>query len=214
MPAAATRPDRRRARNREAILSAAEALFGVRGIDGVSIDEIAEAADIAKGTVYNHFEDKEALASEIAMQARADGEARVEAANAGVIDPVRRTVRGVLVFARFAIERPERARAMVRLTPTASDPHAAVNGGLLHDIEAGVVAGAFPGSTVETGAMVVMGAAHVLMARLIGLRPAWADAEILARDVTGLMLRGLGVPGARAIQTAAAEAAEIFRETP
>lgn len=214
MSAAPSRIDRRRARNRDAILVAAEQLFGARGIEAVSIDEIAEAADIAKGTVYNHFEDKDALAAEIAAQARADGEARVAAANAGIADPVRRTVRGILVFARFAFERPDRARAMVRLTPSAWDPHAAVNDGLRHDIAAGLAAGVFPGVTLETGTMVVMGAAYVLTARLIGLRPSRADAERLAREMTGAMLRGLGVPETVAFDTAAAEAADIFQETP
>ena len=91
--AAVTRHDRRRSRNRDAILSAAENLFGARGIEAVSIDEIALAADLAKGTVYNHFADKDALAAEIAALARADGEARVAEVNAGIANPVRRTIR-------------------------------------------------------------------------------------------------------------------------
>lgn len=57
----AARPDRRRVRNRAAILTAAEALFAARGVEAVSIDEIAAAADLAKGTLYNHFADKDAL---------------------------------------------------------------------------------------------------------------------------------------------------------
>jgi AcrR family transcriptional regulator len=210
MSAAPTRTDRRRARNRDAILVAAEALFGARGIDAVSIDEIAEAADIAKGTVYNHFEDKDALATEIAAQARADGEARVAAANAGVSDPLRRTVRGVLVFARFAWERPDRARAMVRLSPDASDPHKAVNQGLMADIVSGIDAGRFSGIRVETGTLLVMGTAQMLMIRLMATRLSRAEAEELARDIAGPMLRGLGVPHETAFATAAAEAADIF----
>jgi len=55
-------PDRRRARTREALLSAGRALFAARDVDGVSIDEIVAAAEVAKGSFYNHFTDKDVFA--------------------------------------------------------------------------------------------------------------------------------------------------------
>jgi TetR/AcrR family transcriptional repressor of mexJK operon len=48
---------------RAAILEAAMRLFPARGYDGVSMDAIAQAANVSKLTVYNHFEDKESLFS-------------------------------------------------------------------------------------------------------------------------------------------------------
>lgn len=207
----ASRSDRRRARNRDAILAAAETLFGARGIDGVSIDEIADAADLAKGTVYNHFADKDALAAEIARAARADGEARVRQANAGIADPARRTVRGIVVFAHFAWARPERARAMMRLTPSATDPFASVNAGLLADLTGALKTGAFKGAT-EPAALMLLGVAHVLIARLVSTRLPRAEAEALVRETCALALGGLGVPAEDAKSIAAAETADIFRE--
>lgn len=210
MQVAATRSDRRRIRNRDAILTAAETLFGARGIDAVSIDEIALAADIAKGTIYNHFTDKDALAGEIARAARDDGEARVAAANAGVADPVRRTVRGLLVFAHFAWERPERTRAMMRLTPSATDPTAAVNRGLLNDITEAAQTGAFRVER-EAGTLHVLGVAHALISRLINQPQTREAAEAMARASAALTLRALGLAHDQADDIAAAEAAEIFK---
>lgn len=46
---------------RAAILDAAMTLFPSRGYDGVSMDAIAQAANVSKLTVYSHFADKEAL---------------------------------------------------------------------------------------------------------------------------------------------------------
>jgi len=43
------------------ILDAAETLFAAKGVDGVSIREIAEAAGISKATVFHHFESKDVL---------------------------------------------------------------------------------------------------------------------------------------------------------
>ena len=51
--------ERKRLDTRHRIVGAASGLFSQRGIEGVTVDEIAGAADIGKGTVYNYFEAKE-----------------------------------------------------------------------------------------------------------------------------------------------------------
>ncbi|MCA9823169.1 MAG: helix-turn-helix transcriptional regulator, partial [Dehalococcoidia bacterium] len=53
-----TRLERRKARTRASILSAAEQLFGSRGYDDTSIAQIAETADTGVGTVYGYFASK------------------------------------------------------------------------------------------------------------------------------------------------------------
>jgi AcrR family transcriptional regulator len=50
---------RKRKAARDAIVAQAVRLFSERGVDGVTIDEIAAAADVGKGTVYTHFAAKE-----------------------------------------------------------------------------------------------------------------------------------------------------------
>jgi AcrR family transcriptional regulator len=53
--------EQRRARTRSALLAAAAELFASRGIEGASIDTIAEAADRTSGAVYDHFGGKDGL---------------------------------------------------------------------------------------------------------------------------------------------------------
>ena len=51
-------PDRRaelKARHRQAILDAADALIRERGKPRFSVDELAQRADVARRTVFNHF---------------------------------------------------------------------------------------------------------------------------------------------------------------
>lgn len=50
------------ARNRLKILEAAEALFLEQGTDNVSMDAVAEAAGVGKGTLYRRFGDRSGLA--------------------------------------------------------------------------------------------------------------------------------------------------------
>ncbi|MBJ7354669.1 MAG: TetR/AcrR family transcriptional regulator [Thermoleophilaceae bacterium] len=52
-------------RNREKILAAAETLFAERGTEAVSMDAVAEAAGVGKGTLYRRFGDRSGLARAI-----------------------------------------------------------------------------------------------------------------------------------------------------
>jgi AcrR family transcriptional regulator len=50
------------ARNRAAVLDAAARLFREHGVDGVSMDAVAAAANVGKGTLFRRFGDKAGLA--------------------------------------------------------------------------------------------------------------------------------------------------------
>lgn len=51
------------ARNRRKVLAAAGELFAARGVAGVSMDDVAAAAGVGKGTLYRRFGDKSGLAA-------------------------------------------------------------------------------------------------------------------------------------------------------
>jgi len=63
-PAPSLRAEKSAAR-REAILFAALDEFSVRGFAAARLDDVARRAGVAKGTIYLHFRDKEALFQEI-----------------------------------------------------------------------------------------------------------------------------------------------------
>src|ERR1700760_1998718 len=58
-------PKARRGGSREAIVEAAEHLFMERGFGAVSMDELAEAAGVARRTLYNQFASKEEIFREM-----------------------------------------------------------------------------------------------------------------------------------------------------
>ncbi|MFJ9845211.1 TetR/AcrR family transcriptional regulator [Kitasatospora sp. NPDC101155] len=58
---AATRRDRNRQRVKERVYASAMTLISQKGYAGASVEEIAEHADVARGTFFNHFPRKEAL---------------------------------------------------------------------------------------------------------------------------------------------------------
>lgn len=59
----------RRARDTgDRILAVSQRLFRAQGFDRTSVDQIAEAADVAKGTVFAHFGDKTNLLAAVGMR--------------------------------------------------------------------------------------------------------------------------------------------------
>src|SRR5471032_1831176 len=64
MAAYLTHP-RKKAGRRDAILAAALEEFSARGFEATRLDDVAKRADVAKGTIYLYFRDKEALFQEL-----------------------------------------------------------------------------------------------------------------------------------------------------
>src|SRR2546423_4020990 len=64
-PAAPTARAVRQARRRAAILAAALEEFSARGFASTRLDDVAERAGVAKGTIYLYFRDKESLFQEL-----------------------------------------------------------------------------------------------------------------------------------------------------
>lgn len=56
-----SRRDRKKKEMEEKILQAALSLFQVKGLDGTTVDEITEKADIGRGTFFNYFPTKDDL---------------------------------------------------------------------------------------------------------------------------------------------------------
>ena len=81
-----TPPDRRtrkRLATRQRISDAATRLFIERGFDEVTVDEIAEAADVARMTVFNHFSRKEDMFFDLDEEGREDLLAALQKRDAG-----------------------------------------------------------------------------------------------------------------------------------
>lgn len=67
-----SRTERKRARNREALIAAARRLFAASGFDATTIADIAEAADLGFGTFYRYFDDKEAVLEAVLDEGRSE----------------------------------------------------------------------------------------------------------------------------------------------
>jgi AcrR family transcriptional regulator len=61
-----SRRERKKQETRQKLLESAWQLFQDKGYERTTVEDITEAADVAKGTFFNYFETREAMLSEIA----------------------------------------------------------------------------------------------------------------------------------------------------
>lgn len=62
------RKERERLARREEILNAARQVFSQKGFEKAKLDEIADVAELGKGTIYNYFTNKEELFVNVIMR--------------------------------------------------------------------------------------------------------------------------------------------------
>jgi AcrR family transcriptional regulator len=184
-------------------------LLARRTIDAIPVDEIVDAAGVAKGSFFNHFSDKDAFAATIAAEIRADVEARVTAANEGVSDPAQRVARAVCGFIQFALTEPDRARIMLRGHEWAADSDHHLNRGITADIRSGLASNRFCAATREAGVLFVVGVCQMMLVAVVARRARIADIQSRARTLLTLTVTGLGLSEDEAAAIAARAVAEI-----
>jgi len=198
----------KRERTREGLVAAAEELFAARGPDAVSIDEITAAADVAKGTFYTHFSDKDDIERAISVLVRGELEAEVTRVNDGIEDAAERMANGLSTYLSFAVWHPVRARTLLRLSSGSADPTSPINAGVRSDVVLGANRKRFDIVSVDAAVRSVIGACVACGSHLV--RVPKARAQRIASDVVATTLRGLGVKNTEAQKLAEAAVAAAF----
>jgi AcrR family transcriptional regulator len=161
---AAGKRERTNAANREAILAAAREVFSDIGYGAASVRDIVRRTDLASGTFYNYFPDKEsvlrALVDEIAVEARA----RVRAARAAATTLEAFVADGYRAYFEFLARDPSTVALMRRNAGTIRTlfDEPALGAGIAElraDLEAGVAAGTLPPHDTELMAAAMVGSA-------------------------------------------------------
>lgn len=199
----------RAARTRAALLASGFELLAERPIDAIAIDDIVARAGVAKGSFFNHFTDKQGFANAIGAAVRLELEARVDAANAGVADPVLRLAGGMRVAVDFALSERKRAIIMLRGLELATGIDHDLNRGIRADIDALIAAGLARPEAARSGVRYWLGLCQIAQLNAIERRPARSDAAQRLREMLILGLTGLGVPETRASQVAAEVAGQL-----
>lgn len=198
-------------RTRSALIVAGRRLFSQKPLDAVTVDDIVQAAEVGKGSFYNHFPDREALLRAISAEIRAGVERAVSRANGEVTDPPVRMARAVCTYLRYAVDDPERAGVLARIQSGLTSLSSPLNRGIVDDIASGLASGRFAVPTVEAGVLYVLGVTQISFVRILQ-EPTANVAVGIAQQMCALVLRGLGLPAAEADLIAAQASDEIVRQ--
>jgi len=203
------RTDRRTIRNRKALLNAAEKLIAEKGLEHTTVDEITEVADLAKGTFYNYFDDKNQIAKELAFTIRGEIETEVAVSQAGIDDPAGRLAAGVCVFLRTVATAPARAAVVAKMYGQWLRPEAAGNLALRKDLQDGYRVGRFSTADLPSAVVMIVGVVQAGIIRGLELAE-WKALRKLALALSGLVLRALGLKWSEAQAVSAKTVAHVF----
>ncbi|MFT3914799.1 MAG: helix-turn-helix domain-containing protein [Anaeromyxobacteraceae bacterium] len=188
--------DRMKEEAQRAILEAAEHVFGEEGFSA-RLDRVAARAGVAVGTLYNHFEDREALVGALSRARREALLARLDAAlEAGQGKPFEAQLRSLL--AAFGEHVRTHGRFLSRLAQAGEGPARAVPRGTLLDalraradvlVARGVEVGALREDGRERFGLALVGLARTLLIQALVSGEDFAATEAAVAE---LFLRGAG----------------------
>ena len=178
----------KRARTRATILDAARRCYASASPGAVTVDAVMQAAGLAKGTFYVHFQDLPELEEELGAALVAEIDERLQPARLAVSDPVTRLATAIMIMLRLLAEQPERARLAARSATRIPGVGQAVQGRLREDLTAAQEAGrlALPSSDLAArivSAVVVQAAEELGTGRID---------DAMLPDVVRAILRAIG----------------------
>jgi len=180
------------------IYQAAMRLFAQRGSADISISDLAEAAGVARGTIYNNIAAPDRLFEEVSTRLATEMNQSVVAVTQDQEDLALRFAIGIRLYVRRAHEQPDWGRFLVRFG-LASDLVRALwdDSHPMRDLQRGMQSRRFDLSAEQARGAIGLTAGTTLTAILLvldGLRT-WRDA---GSDAAELVLRALGVEASEA----------------
>ena len=157
----------KRARTRAAILDAARACYAAERTAPVTVEAVVQAAGLAKGTFYLHFQDLAALEAEVGGALLAELGERLEPARLAVRDPLTRMATAVTILLRDLAAEPAQARLAAHAIVAIPEVAHAVQARLRADLAEAQSAGLLAIGSVDLAARIVV-ALFEQAARLFG----------------------------------------------
>jgi AcrR family transcriptional regulator len=162
--AAPGKRERTKRANREAILAAARDVFAEMGYGASSVRDIVRGTDLASGTFYNYFPDKESVLRAVVDEIVVGARARVRAARAAATTPEAFVADGFRAYFAFLAEDPRTARLVSRNAGTIRTlfDEPALGAGiaeLREDLDAAIASGLLPAHDTELMSATMVGAA-------------------------------------------------------
>ena len=184
------RVERRQARVRQKILKVTEALTRTRGVDGVTIEDITEAADVARRTFYHYFDSKNAALVPIARERTRQLNRRIDRVIADMDDPAEVISVALRHTLRSLPEDPLCAWFIFRSGLPQKRLREGIGDSGYRDVKHGIESGRFALANPEAAATLLSGAVIGALGERLDRKLDDSDLD----DAVEYVLRMLGLP--------------------
>jgi AcrR family transcriptional regulator len=147
----------KRARTRAQIVEAGAMLLAERPLEALTVDAVVDAAGVAKGTFYYHFQSMEELAAAVGEKLGESFDELLAPARLGLRDPIARISFAFTEFLEKAIADPVWARLVVRSAQAPTEFARSVRANLKTDLDEASSQGRLTVQDVELAADIVVG---------------------------------------------------------
>lgn len=178
----------RRERTRTQLVEAGTILLADRPREGLTVDAVVEAAGVAKGTFYYHFQSIDELAAAVGEKLGESFDAVLTPARLQLQDPIERLSFAFKQFLEKAISRPDWARLVVQSSQSRSEFAHGIRTNLKKDIVEAIVQGRVSVRDPELAVDVVIG---IWLQVTRGILERGSQPE-LTRQAVEAVLRALG----------------------
>ena len=188
---------RRKRETRAKLLAAALRLMAEKGVEGVAVNDITEAADVGFGSFYNHFESKEAIYRALVDSVFGEFADWLDALLAAVSDPAEVIADSVRHTILRAKREPVWGSFLIREGFSQDAITHGLGSRLLRDIEKGVAAGRFPAGD---SFMTFIAASGTILASIAATSPQFRrfNTKQLPERCAAMVLQILGLDRAEA----------------
>ena len=186
------------------INDAAMRLFAEKGSPQVSVSELAQAAGVARGTIYNNYPEPERLFEEIAVRLASEMHERIARAAKDTRDPAKAVADGLRHFVRRTHEEPDWGRFILRFAFSNGALRSMWESQPAVDLMHGLETGRFSFHADQAPSVLAMIGGTGISAMLLVLEghKTWREAGANAAE---FVLRALGVDAQEAQSLATAE---------
>ncbi len=189
-----TRGHKKKARTRQTLVDAALRIYAKKGVGELTLNELADEANVSHGTIYNYFKTREEVLEAVGIALADQFSQGISLLSTGVESGAQRMSIGVRMFVRHAIVDPAWANAVIHVIHYDEGIRSAVAANVLNDLQIGRKQGSFVYSDENVALALVVSCAIGAMHSIVEGQGV-VDHDIKLAE---MVLKALGLPSSEA----------------
>ena len=200
-PALLTRGHKKKARTRQTLLDAAMEIYAQDGISSLTLNDLANKANVSNGTIYNYFKTREEVLEAVSIELANQFSDYITLISSNIESGSHRTVIGIRMFIQRALVEPNWARALLHIVHFDKGMRSVLANAVRKDLRAGLIEGIFNYVDEEIALTLFISSAIGLLINIVEGRYHEGDDLKLIE----MILKALGVDAIQAPQIARLE---------